>query len=217
MLGLSAWKAGDLPKAEGAFDEALSIDPDHVKSLVNLSRVLIDQKRFDDALDKLTRAGDLEPGSADVQRLLGRAYHASGRTDDAIEAYRQAIALDGKDAWSMNNLGLLFIEKQRFDEAVPLLSKAVELKTDVPAFHNNLGMALEHTGRFKAAATAYGGALTADPGYDKAKQNLARVEKVKTGDEEPLAAEKAGRSSVEDSQSSVDDTSTAADQKTASR
>ena len=40
MLGLSAWKSGDFAKSEQAFDKALSIDPRHVKSLVNLSRVL---------------------------------------------------------------------------------------------------------------------------------------------------------------------------------
>ena len=175
---------GDDPrKAEKAFAAALSIDPDHLKSLVNLSRVLIEQKRFDDALDKLTRAGDIEPNSNEVYRLMGRAYHANGKTDDAVDAYRRAIELDDKDVWSMNNLGLLFLEKQRADEAVPLLTKAVELKKDVPAFHNNLGMALEHTGTFGAAAVAYNDALAADPGYEKAKLNLARVDAVKKGPE----------------------------------
>ena len=183
MLGLSAWKANDPGKAEKAFAAALSIDPDHLKSLVNLSRVLIEQKRFDDALDKLTRAGDIEPNSNEVYRLMGRAYHANGKTDDAVDAYRRAIELDDKDVWSMNNLGLLFLEKQRADEAVPLLTKAVELKKDVPAFHNNLGMALEHTGTFGAAAVAYNDALAADPGYEKAKLNLARVDAVKKGPE----------------------------------
>jgi Flp pilus assembly protein TadD len=75
----------------------------------------------------------------------------------------------------MNNLGLIFLETQRADDALPLLGRAVELKPEVPAFHNNLGMALEHAGRFSEAAAAYQGALDADPGYDKAKRNLARI------------------------------------------
>ena len=49
MLGLSAWKSGDLVKSEQAFEKALSVDPKHVKSLLNLSRVFIEQKRYDDA------------------------------------------------------------------------------------------------------------------------------------------------------------------------
>ena len=63
MLGLSAWKSGDLSKSEKAFEKALSIDPHHVKSLVNLSRVFIDQKRHDEAIDRLTRASEIEPES----------------------------------------------------------------------------------------------------------------------------------------------------------
>jgi tetratricopeptide (TPR) repeat protein len=179
MLGLSAWKGGDLSKSEQAFGKALSIDPHHVKSLVNLSRVFIEQKRHDEAVERLTRASEIEPESAEVFRLLGRTYHAQRKTDAAVDAYRRAIELDEGDAWSMNNLGLLFLETQRAAEALPLLTSAVELRKDVPEFHNNLGMALEHTRQFKAAATAYGDALAVDPNYDKAKQNLARVEGIK--------------------------------------
>ena len=36
MLGLSAWKSGDLVKSESAFETALRVDPKHVKSYVNL-------------------------------------------------------------------------------------------------------------------------------------------------------------------------------------
>lgn len=187
MLGLSSWKANDLVGAEKAFKDALAIDPKHVKSLVNLSRVLIEGKKYEDAIDMLTKAGDLDPKSSDVQRLLGRAYHSQKMLEDAESAYRAAVNLDEKDAWSLNNLGLVLLEQKRAADAVPFLTKAVELKNDVPVFHNNLGMALEHTGQFKAAAKAYDGAVTADPFYEKAKQNLARVSAIKTDGDEPDA------------------------------
>lgn len=184
MLGLSAWKSGDLAKSEQAFEKALSVDPHHVKSLMNLSRVFIEQKRYDDALARLSSAAEIDPDSTEVQRLLGRTYHTQGKTDEAVSAYRRAIELNELDAWSMNNLGLVFLETKRADEALPLLTQATELRPEVPVFHNNLGMALEHTGRFKQAATEYKAALAADPGYDKAKRNLARVEAVRGNSEE---------------------------------
>lgn len=193
MLGMSAWKAGDLAKAEQAFDTALAIDPAHVKSLMNLARVRIEQKRSDEAIALLTRADSIQPGTGEVHRLLGRAYAAKGKADEAVDAYRQAIDLDGQDAWSMNNLGLILLEQQQAEEALPLLVKAVALRKDTPAFHNNLGMALEHTGRFRAAAAAYQDALTADAAYERARQNLARVEAVKAFAEEPMTADTAAQ------------------------
>jgi len=80
----------------------------------------------------------------------------------------------------MNNLGALFIEKERFDEALPVLQKAVSLRKSVAVFHNNLGMALEHTGNIKGAAKEYRTALIVDSSNEKAKENLTRVEGVKT-------------------------------------
>jgi tetratricopeptide (TPR) repeat protein len=186
MLGLSAWKSGDFEKSEQAFDRALSLDPKHVKSLVNSSRLFIDQKRYDDAIARLTRAAEIDPESLEVARLLARTYAAQAKTAEAIDTYQHVVELNENDAWSQNNLGLLLLETGRADEALPHFAKAVELRKDVPAFHNNLGMALEHTGRFRAAAAAYSGALAVDHGYEKAKLNLARVEAVKSGPEEPF-------------------------------
>jgi tetratricopeptide (TPR) repeat protein len=181
MLGLSAWKSGDFPKAEKAFGQALSIDPQHVKSLVNSARLFIDQKRPDDAIERLTRATEIDPESAEVYRLLAHTYRDQGKTDEAIEAYRRVIDLNERDTWSMNSLGLLLLETKRADEALPLLTQAVELRQHVAEFRNNLGMALEQTGNLQAAVQAYRDALLVDPRYEAAKQNLARVEAVKGG------------------------------------
>jgi tetratricopeptide (TPR) repeat protein len=188
MLGLSAWKSGDFTKSENAFDEALRLDPNHVKSLVNSSRLFIDQQRYDDAIARLTRAAEIDPESLEVSRLLARTYADQGHTEEAVAAYQHVLELNENDAWAQNNLGLLFLETDRPGDALPHFAKAVELRKDVAMFHNNLGMALEHTGRFKAAAVAYSGALAADPRYEKAQLNLARVEAVQSGPEEPFEA-----------------------------
>jgi len=179
MLGLSASKTGDTKTAMKAFDEALRLDPKHVKSLINSARLLIDQKQPDEALPRLDHAAMLQPDSNEVQRLFARAYQAQGKVDEAISAYEHAIELNDQDAWSHNNLGLLLLEQGRASEAVTLLSRAVELRKDVAVFSNNLGMALEHTGKFQDAAASYRVALDAEPSNAKAKRNLARVEQVK--------------------------------------
>lgn len=175
MLGLSAWKSGDHAKASFAFDQALQLDPNHRKSLFNSSRVLLEQGKAKEALERVQTALSLEPMSNEGLRLLGRARYELGHTEEAIQAYRRALAIDGHDVWSMNNLGLILIQQDRSCEALPPLARAVEIRGNAPVFQNNLGTALERSGFPAAAAQAYEAALAVDSTYSKASVALARV------------------------------------------
>lgn len=176
MLGLSAWKSGDLPTAHTAFERALEIDPAHVKSLLNLSRVLLEQDSASAALDRVSRALAIDSTSGEVHRMMGRVRTALGQPDSAIASYRLALSQDPTDVWSMNNMALLLIQQGKYDEALPALARAVQLRGDAPVFQNNLGIVLEREGHYSAAADAYRAALDADSTYGKAAVSLARVE-----------------------------------------
>jgi tetratricopeptide (TPR) repeat protein len=199
MLGLSAWKAGDPDAAEKAFEQALELDARHVKSRLNLSRVLLELHRPEEALVRVNEALLIDPESTDAYRLKGRAYRQMGQTNDAIRAYRRTIQIDPEDAWSMNNLALIRIEGGQFDMALPPLARAVELTGDVSIFLNNLGMALEGTGHFRAAQDAYQTAVDIDASYYKAAMNLSRIEGVlEDPDLEPVDLEVAARNFVDE-------------------
>lgn len=175
MLGLAAWKAGDLARAERAFDRALELDPGHLKSYLNSARVLLDLDRAHEALERARLALELDSTSSDALRLVGRAHARLGRADSAVAAYRRVLALDDRDVWAMNNLGLLLIEQGQPERAIPPLARAVQLRANAPVFRNNLGIALERSGHLAAAKRAYEAAIAADSGYAKAVVSLARV------------------------------------------
>jgi len=176
MLGLSAWKSRDHAGAEAAFERALALDPTHVKSYLNLARVLLELDRADDALARTDTALGLDPLNNVAHRLRARALDELDRVDEAIEEYRRAIAIDETDVWSMNNLGVLYIQMGWPEEALYPLSRAVSLDTTQAVFFNNLGMALEHTGRWERAADVYRLAVGADSTHARAVANLARVD-----------------------------------------
>ncbi len=176
MLGLSSWKAGDLPNAEAALRQALTIDPTHVKSYLNISRVLLEDGQPDSAIAYLDTVLRIDDSLGEAYRLIGRARDAKGELDEAVTAYHQALVLDSTDVWSMNNLGVSLIHQGSFDEALRPLARAVELVPEVATFQNNLGMALERTGHFTLAAEAYRAALATDSGFTKASVNLERVQ-----------------------------------------
>ena len=179
MLGLSAWKSGDREQAESAFVQALSLDSTHVKSHLNLARVLLESGKPDSALQHIEAAIALDSTSSEPLRLQGRAFEAQDKNDDAIVAYQHAIVKDDNDVWAINNLGALYMRVQRFEDAIGPLARAVELNDKVATFHNNLGMALELTDRFDIAIEQYRAALAIEGTYGKAVANLQRVELVK--------------------------------------
>jgi tetratricopeptide (TPR) repeat protein len=175
MLGMAAWKAGELDRARGAFEAALDRDPRHVKSLVNLSRVLLDENLAGEALPRVNKAIAIDSGVGDAWRVLGRVQARLGDENAALGAYRTAIVLDSTDSWAMNDMGLLLIQAGRYSDALRPLARAAQLDSGAPAIQNNFGIALERSGHVVAAATAYQSALHADTGYTKAEVSLARV------------------------------------------
>jgi predicted Zn-dependent protease len=176
MLGLSSWKAGNLEGAKTAFVHSIELDPKHVKSHINLSRVLLEQKQPKDALKYVTAARKLDSTSAEVYRLLGRVRTEMNQPEEALAAYRVALSIDPKDVWSMNNMGLILVQQDRNEEALGPLARAVQLDSMVAVFQNNLGIALERTGHNVLAAESYRKALFADPKYVKASLSLPRVD-----------------------------------------
>ena len=179
MLGLSAWKSGDREQAESAFVQSLAIDSTHVKSHLNLSRVLLESGQPDSALVHIEAAIALDSTSSEPLRLQGRVFEAQGKNDDAIVAYQRAIVKNDSDTWAMNNLGALYIRLERFEDAIGPLARANEIDDKVATFHNNLGMALELTGRYEQAIEQYRAALSIEGTYGKAVSNLQRVQQVK--------------------------------------
>src|SRR5260221_5194696 len=127
MLGLSAWKTGDRDAAVRAFKQALEQDSTHVKSRLNLSRVLIEQGKAQDALPYVEGVVTIDSTSNEAYRLLGRVKRELDDSTGAIEAFKKAIVLDERDAWSMNNLAKVYIGQGRYEDALGPLARAIEI------------------------------------------------------------------------------------------
>lgn len=178
MQGLEQLKEGQLERAATSFDEALRLDPNHVKALVNLARVYIEQKRFEKALDAVNRAIAVDSTSAEAYLVYGRIMYSQEDWPAAIAAYKHSIELTADNPYALNNLALIYIQQEQFDEAIPQLEKAIAQKPDVAFFHNNLGVALQHTGDLYKAIDAFQAALEIDSNYEKAQANLEYVQKL---------------------------------------
>lgn len=67
---------------------------------------LVDDQRFDEALEKITYACSLDPGNAKYQLLRGNILQSLLNLDDAIRAYSSVLAIDSQQKSARQSLDL---------------------------------------------------------------------------------------------------------------
>ena len=111
LLGTVYFVRQDNSNAEQAYVSALAARPTFGLALIDLGRLRSAQKRYEDALEPLTRAVELQPQSGEANLLLGEAYLQLKKGSKAIP-YLNAAADNGKpDAhlrlgWLYNAAGM---------------------------------------------------------------------------------------------------------------
>ena len=177
MLGLSLWKAGRIDEAAAAMETAAELDPDSVKTFVNLARIRNDQGDYEGALEAARTALAVDAEDPNALFLEGRSLFNLGRLDEAMESLTASAEIAPDNGYVQNLLGLALIRQGHAGEAVIALERASELAAEVAYIGNNLGMALELSGRASEAVAAYRRSVEIDPTHTKAVANLARIER----------------------------------------
>jgi serine/threonine protein kinase/tetratricopeptide (TPR) repeat protein len=136
------------PEAILAFQKATDFYPEYAHGYLNLSEVLVYQKRFSDAVDACQKAINLNPQFAEAFNHLGNAFSAQKDFPKAIQAYQKAIDLDRGNAMAYDNLGMAFYHYKNLPKAIEAYQKAIEIDPQYAIAHVNMGFALQEQGRF---------------------------------------------------------------------
>ena len=92
--GLTESKQADHRTAVVAFTEALVLRPVHVPARLAAARSLSALQRWDEAIEQVTNAVEIQPDHAGAYLLLGELHRDRGNTDEARRAFRKAAALE---------------------------------------------------------------------------------------------------------------------------
>jgi tetratricopeptide (TPR) repeat protein len=131
QIGLIYQQRHQYDEAKRRFTRAIEIDAREADPVFHLGRIALDEERFSDAIDLLSRAGALDDKccSHEVWRDLGVAYFRSGRLEEARAAlgkYVERRAYDPEGLYwygkSLLALGHLNDARQQFEQC----SEAVE-------------------------------------------------------------------------------------------
>jgi predicted Zn-dependent protease len=84
--------AGRSDEARKRINAALTAKPDNAEALYYLGRIDLDQKKYDEALNRLKKAGELDSKLPNVWAHLAEAYLGLGQTRNAIDALQRISA-----------------------------------------------------------------------------------------------------------------------------
>ena len=132
-LGTVQFKQGDLGEAEKSYLSALQEKPTFLLALLNLGKLQMSEKKFEAAIDVLTRAIAAEPKSSDANYFLGESYLQIRKGSKAVGFFEEALRLDpiGK-AEAHIRLGTLYKGAGMKDKAVAEYEKFLAKKPDYP-------------------------------------------------------------------------------------
>ena len=126
-----AWlMAGKAEKAYAAGSEALALAPEDIDMLVDHAVAAGALERFEDALDNLTRALDVDPGRTEALVLRASAWRHLGLLELAQDDVDRAIAIDPENAEALLERGIL---RERHDDWLGARrdwERAIELAPD---------------------------------------------------------------------------------------
>ncbi len=146
VLGELRFARGD---ENGALDEwqaALTLDPNHFYSLVNLGKFYLMKQDPPRSVPYLERALQADPTSARAHHLRGLAYQAANDNTKAVMEYRKALP-DAKYARGIPtfylNFGTSLMSLGLYEEAAQLLEEFTKLAPGDSEGHFQLGAAYE--------------------------------------------------------------------------
>jgi tetratricopeptide (TPR) repeat protein len=163
---LDDYRAGRLPEAVAACEEALQRRPDHFWAQYVKALCYLRAKRWGEAKVGLTYCLRHHPGYTWLLPLLGTAHAELGEYDAAERVFQQALQA-GDDpalrATALTNRSALRLKQGRPDGAEKDLLEAIALQPTAPQGYVNRAQALERRGDHAGAARELTRALGRSP------------------------------------------------------
>ena len=191
-VAVDAFKSNKIKEAEIITTKLINKNPKIVFLYNLLGLILVQQQKFDKALECYNKGVEVDPTFAMIYNNLGLLFaHHKNDNLKAENFYKKSISLNQNIPEPFNNLASLYKSRDRYVEAIDCYKKAIDIKPDfVHAFHN-LGNLYTTMGRFNEAKKAFMKAIEIDPSYSISHRTLSRLIKYKEDDEHFLKLKKA--------------------------
>jgi serine/threonine protein kinase/tetratricopeptide (TPR) repeat protein len=114
----------DWDGAERAFIQAIQLNPSSANAYHHYAEYLLYLARFDEAIEKIERAQELDPIPLWIRSTKARILDNAGHTDRAIEECRKILEMDPGRGFSRLTLVGCYMQKSMYEEALAEIQKA---------------------------------------------------------------------------------------------
>ena len=136
---------------------------------------LTSERKWAEAVEAYRQAAQLNPGSAEIQDMLGDAYMNAGRYKEAFIAYQEAVRLAPRDAETHYKLGAAYIEMGQYGDSFQPFQRALSLDPQFAEAHYGIGHAYVYLEEYEKALGFLRSAVRLAPDFAEAHYDLGLV------------------------------------------
>jgi tetratricopeptide (TPR) repeat protein len=173
--GVQLYNEGNYEAASERFLAALKINPKAIAPLEYLGGSLLRLERYQDAVDILSRALEINPYDADNLYDLGVAYDNLGELEPAAENYRKSAeefrirpeSLDRVQPEEIyNNLGISQLAQTEYDTALSSFQQATNLNQKYGQGYFLQGLTYTHKAEYPQAVSSFDQSVAPEVEFD---------------------------------------------------
>jgi serine/threonine-protein kinase len=127
LAAVKMWFDWDWEEAERAYKRAIELNPSYATAHDGYAMLLCERGRFDEAIEQITRAGDLDPLSLIIAVHAGWPFYFARDYESAIRRFRKALELDENFIPAHGWLGMALGQQHRYTEALDAFQRALEV------------------------------------------------------------------------------------------
>ena len=174
-------KNGNTKEAEKIYRELIATGKANHKTYVDLATICITQKRWEELVELIKLALEIEPNYPEAHNNLGIGLKEKGDLETAINSFKTALSIRPNYPEAYNNMGIALQEQGNLHVAISSFKAALKIRPRYPEAQNNLGNALQEQGLLTKALICYEKAIKTRTNYVEAHINMG-IALYKNGD-----------------------------------
>jgi len=168
-------KSGDLIASEKIYKKILKINDFNFYANHFLGTLLIQKKNFNDSIQFLNKAININPKYPETYNNLGYVFYLLENYKESKNYLEKAIYYNPQYSEAYNNLGNTFLKMNDYKLSEINYNKSIEINPlNFDAF-NNLGNLLFYLQRFEESINVYKKSLSINPESTIAYKNIANI------------------------------------------